>query len=127
MCALLTGVQTCALPIYPASVAAVMISNRGLIKFKRMSFSYTVIDPATFRFVVNSEGLLQMYSHLCARLYIHSGEGLAVKFIHPLRHVSHATEIGRAHVCTPVTNAHLVCRLLLEKKKTTNTRKDYTT
>src|SRR3546814_2880903 len=27
------------------------------------------------------------------------------------------TKIGRAHVCTPVTNAHLVCRLLLEKKK----------
>src|SRR3546814_1638335 len=56
-------------------------------------------DLATFRFVVNSEGLLQMYSHLCARLYIHSGEGLAVKFIHPLRHVSHATgqnQIGRA-------------------------------
>src|SRR3546814_6018530 len=26
-------------------------------------------------------------------------------------------EIGRAHVSTPVTNAHLVCRLLLEKKK----------
>src|SRR3546814_6822314 len=27
-------------------------------------------------------------------------------------------QIGRAHVSTPVTNAHLVCRLLLEKKKT---------
>src|SRR3546814_4030594 len=26
-------------------------------------------------------------------------------------------EIGRAHVCTPVTNAHIVCRLLLEKNK----------
>src|SRR3546814_8510287 len=26
-------------------------------------------------------------------------------------------QIGRAHVCTPVPNAHLVCRLLLEKKK----------
>src|SRR3546814_5309938 len=26
-------------------------------------------------------------------------------------------QIGRAHVGTPVTNAHLVCRLLLEKKK----------
>src|SRR3546814_4856599 len=25
-------------------------------------------------------------------------------------------EIGRAHVCTQVTNAHLVCRLLLETK-----------
>src|SRR3546814_7146028 len=28
-----------------------------------------------------------------------------------------APQIGRAHVCTPVTNAHHVCRLLLEKKK----------
>src|SRR3546814_7973370 len=26
-------------------------------------------------------------------------------------------EIGRAPVCTPVTNAKLVCRLLLQKKK----------
>src|SRR3546814_9524918 len=26
-------------------------------------------------------------------------------------------EIGRAHVCTTVTHAHLGCRLLLEKKK----------
>src|SRR3546814_2013315 len=34
------------------------------------------------------------------------------------RHLSQPRhEIGRAHVCTPVTNAHLVCRLLLEKKK----------
>src|SRR3546814_4023030 len=31
--------------------------------------------------------------------------------------VAAAPEIGRAHVRTPVTNAHLVCRLLLEKKK----------
>src|SRR3546814_6306364 len=33
-------------------------------------------------------------------------------------------EIGRAHVLTPVTNAHLVCRLLLEKKKN-HTSKHY--
>src|SRR3546814_2420801 len=33
----------------------------------------------------------------------------------------YAAEIGRAHVCTPVTNAHLVCRLLLEKQKLNNT------
>src|SRR3546814_4363517 len=25
-------------------------------------------------------------------------------------------QIGRAHVCTPVANEHLVCRLLLEKQ-----------
>ena len=28
------------------------------------------------------------------------------------------SQIGRAHVWTPVTYSHLVCRLLLEKKKT---------
>src|SRR3546814_2884597 len=32
-----------------------------------------------------------------------------------------AGQIGRAHVCTPVTNAHLVCLLLLEKKKRKST------
>src|SRR3546814_7834975 len=26
-------------------------------------------------------------------------------------------KIGRAHVCTPVTNAHIVCRLLLDNNK----------
>src|SRR3546814_3375983 len=31
--------------------------------------------------------------------------------------ISAPVEIGRAHVWTPVTNAQLVCRLLLEKKK----------
>src|SRR3546814_7995233 len=29
-------------------------------------------------------------------------------------------QIGRAHVCTPVHNAHLVCPLLLEKQKNKN-------
>src|SRR3546814_4893817 len=32
-------------------------------------------------------------------------------------------QIGRAHVCTPVTNAHLVCRLPLEKKKNISRRR----
>src|SRR3546814_6832079 len=30
--------------------------------------------------------------------------------------LTYIAQIGRAHVCTPVTNAHLVCRLLLETK-----------
>src|SRR3546814_10264058 len=30
-------------------------------------------------------------------------------------------QIGRAHVCTPVTNSHLVCRLLLAIKNFTFT------
>src|SRR3546814_7696882 len=41
---------------------------------------------------------------------------------HAERRGEQSAEIGRAHVCTPVTNAHLVCRPLLEKKnKTTHT------
>src|SRR3546814_1900924 len=32
-------------------------------------------------------------------------------------HTTPAAEIGRAHVCTPVTNAQIVCRLQLETKK----------
>src|SRR3546814_5516366 len=33
-----------------------------------------------------------------------------------------AMEIGRAHVRTPVTNAHIVCRLLLVQKKNNSDR-----
>src|SRR3546814_3584636 len=32
-------------------------------------------------------------------------------------HLKQPIEIGRAHVCTPVTNAHPVCRLSLAKTK----------
>src|SRR3546814_8620791 len=44
-------------------------------------------------------------------LYLHSQDA----FIHD-------RAIGRAHVRTPVTNAHPVCRLLLEKNKQNNTQ-----
>src|SRR3546814_10633372 len=37
-------------------------------------------------------------------------------------HRDQRLQIGRAHVLTPVTNAHLVCRHLLEKKKQTKTQ-----
>src|SRR3546814_4779446 len=48
-------------------------------------------------------------------------DALAVEGVCFLRHYAQAApcspgrEIGRAHVCTPVTNAHLVCILLLDK------------
>src|SRR3546814_1089171 len=35
----------------------------------------------------------------------------------PTLNAARANQIGRAHVCTPVTNAHLVCLLLLAKNK----------
>src|SRR3546814_4631602 len=43
--------------------------------------------------------------------------------IYPVRSIAHPSsgkqghEIGRAHVCTPVTHTHLVCRLLLDKQQ----------
>src|SRR3546814_10857593 len=38
--------------------------------------------------------------------------------VHGLQDLAHVhAEIGRAHVLTPVTHAHLVCRILLEKQK----------
>src|SRR3546814_9888073 len=43
-------------------------------------------------------------------------------FLHAERYVG---QIGRAHVCTPVTNAHLVCSLLLEKKNHITTARLY--
>src|SRR3546814_4921071 len=38
-----------------------------------------------------------------------------------------AGQIGRAHVWTPATNAHLVCRLLLEKKNIKTNKHDNNT
>src|SRR3546814_10077385 len=47
----------------------------------------------------------------------------ALRHLHPVLPLQ---EIGRAHVLTPVTNAHLVCRLLLEKKNNKQTEDSYT-
>src|SRR3546814_3578482 len=44
-------------------------------------------------------------------------QGKLVKRNQSLKILDASEQIGRAHVCTPVTNAHLVCRLLLDKKK----------
>src|SRR3546814_9349092 len=43
------------------------------------------------------------------------GTAVPVAEAHLLR-LARRAKIGRAPVCTPVTNEHLVCRLLLEKK-----------
>src|SRR3546814_1455693 len=62
-------------------------------------------------------GLLDFVSHATCPI-VHAADDRSV--IQTLEAIPHI-EIGRAHVCTPVTNAHLVCRLLLEKKKKQHT------
>src|SRR3546814_8565209 len=75
------------------------------------------IDPAAFEIVVvdNCPGGSARETVAAAA----AGAPVAIRYVHePRPGVSHArnAEIGRAHVCTPVTNAQLLCRLLLEKK-----------
>src|SRR3546814_10817749 len=91
-CALVTGVQTCALPIWPRgnSNASATRSREPLPGAKQSGANPTAAPPS---------------SRLRRSWPPNSG-----------KRPSHA-KIGRAHVCTPVTNAYLVCRLLLEKKK----------
>src|SRR3546814_18025401 len=60
----------------------------------------------------------QMPPRLIARKQVAVGERDAFGDTGGARRIDQrGHEIGRAHVSTPVTNAHLVCRLLLEKKK----------
>src|SRR3546814_8410955 len=59
----------------------------------------------------------ELQPHQPARLYL---DGIITVIE---RDTNEIDEIGRAHVCTPVTNAHLVCRLLLEKKTKTKTQR----
>src|SRR3546814_9895638 len=44
---------------------------------------------------------------------------------HKARRRADAGEIGRAHVSTPVNKSNIVCRLLLEKKKTQLHKHEY--
>src|SRR3546814_7357395 len=64
--------------------------------------------------------LLHREGHIVRQRQV--GDGLAQVAVV----VDQFLEIGRAHVCTPVTNAHLVCRLLLEKNNSTHENR-YTT
>src|SRR3546814_9904910 len=97
-CALVTGVQTCALPISEmAELAGCYCIN-------------------------NSCGANLVMDNLPSVLKDLGGGAIGALTSHdPRVGVAEARingpQIGRAHVCTPVTNAHVVCRLLLEKKK----------
>src|SRR3546814_6402090 len=63
----------------------------------------------------NSVGVTKAMNQYLAAMFGVGGDGLATPFAGVPR--TSFNQIGRAHVCTPVTHAHLVCRILLEKKK----------
>src|SRR3546814_10405366 len=66
---------------------------------------------------VGGQDMLNTYSEALARMP--ENASLPPLFRDIFRH---AFQIGRANVCTPVTNAHIVCRLMCKKKHTNNTK-----
>src|SRR3546814_1193054 len=71
---------------------------------RRHVFLYTLIALSTCG---RSEAILDLHDHQIDRGLIY--------FLDPDRDQT-SKQIGRAHVCTPVTNAHIVCSLLIEQR-----------
>src|SRR3546814_9168789 len=89
-------------PQVPELVEATGMSIRSV---ERMTKHYYGLSPRM---------LARKYRAVRAASALARGEGLdSAQLGDAFYDQSH--QIGRAHVCTPVTNAHLVCRLLLEK------------
>src|SRR3546814_5431964 len=62
-------------------------------------------------------GALRRLGYSGDEMTSHGFRAMASTLLHEMgRWHPDAIELGRAHVCTPLTNAHLVCRLLLAKK-----------
>src|SRR3546814_1698887 len=106
-CALVTGVQTCALPISRARTLVIEPSREGRDALTAdiraaLSQSGALTGPAVTVQSIANKGLTRAE----ARDPLSYDKGDLVRF-----------KIGRAHVGTQVTNEQLVCRLLIEKKK----------
>src|SRR3546814_10738626 len=121
MCALVTGVQTCALPISVerpvdelregAHADHVDVAAEHLRHLGDVLLGLAVHHRAQVE--LDRPGVLARLQHhrvpaQLERAQLEAGAG-AQRAIEE--------QIGRAHVCTPDTNTQLVCRLLLEKKQ----------
>src|SRR3546814_10315392 len=70
------------------------------------------LERQTEEYLVRFEAALRRHPEI-QEWYLMTGVG---------DYILRVQKIGRAHVCTPVTNAQHVCRLLLEKKITKSTQ-----
>src|SRR3546814_4854684 len=141
MCALVTGVQTCALPIYIGRSVSIALARAGV----RVAINYnsgreaaeetlkTIKDAGGDAFLIqadvtDSNAVKAMLDEVgiafSGRLDILvnlAGGMIARKTLSEMDeeffdHVM-TLKIGRAHVCTPVPNAQLVYHLLLANTK----------
>src|SRR3546814_5104405 len=115
-CALVTGVQTCALPISDGSIATVNTASRIAV----------ALEPERRHITLEEGEAWFQVAHDAHRPFVVDVGSVRIRAVGTAfsvrRNPEGVDEIGRAHVCTPVTNAHLVCRLLLAKKKPSNIR-----
>src|SRR3546814_9920704 len=120
MCALVTGVQTCALPIscadvarepvYPLKLWIILWMEGGCpppLQTRRARYRSVQKPHNGERYLLPSDS--DVPCSACAGSLLPSSSSS----ISAMRSEEHTSE-------TPVTNAHLVCRLLLEKKKKTH-------
>src|SRR3546814_10802089 len=82
-------------------------------KFKLVSpVTHTLDQPTWKRYIISHENCpCRSSSHEVSRLAARNRK---------IEESNSSPQIGRAHVCTPVTNAQPVCRLLLDKTKHTD-------
>src|SRR3546814_5279405 len=116
-CALVTGVQTCALPILPGGgfVGGLIMATAIILQYMVGGVVWIEARPRIHPQYWIAMGLLAagtaaMSVWWAAKPFLAAN---SLDLILPL--VGH--EIGSAHVCTPGTHAHLLCRLVIETKK----------
>src|SRR3546814_9412382 len=96
----------------PAWAGKVLAADDGVLR-ARLYNDVNSLDPAIYQNAYNVDVMGLIYPKLIG--YKPNSD----KWEWQLEAAESIEQIGRAHVCTPVTNAHLVCRLLLDKKKYT--------
>src|SRR3546814_6686632 len=105
-CALVTGVQTCALPIY----------RRSVLKDRQMDIRPIRNDDDHRAAVDEIRALWSAEAGSADEDRLDVLATLVDEYERKRWPVAKLDpEIGRAYVWTPVTNAHLVCRYLLER------------
>src|SRR3546814_8075901 len=106
------------MPDSGARRTGIALTDRQRIAWLRLIRSDNV-GPATFRDLINHFGSAEAALARLPELSSRGGAARAIRIAS--EDDARREQIGRAHVWTPVTNAHLVCRLLLEKKNKTPT------
>src|SRR3546814_9845359 len=93
------------------------VCSSDLDVFLRLVLRHGLARPVVSDWTVDRVDQIAKGLFLLRRIVLgHRGHGHAASLVTHGGLARGGVEIGRAHVWTPVTNAHLVCRLLLENK-----------